>query len=270
MSFPLVNILAIGAGAIIATAGTLLLLVAAFRRGVLWGLAVLFVPLGNVIFACRCWTEARTGFVAGLLGAAICLGGACTIPEIQEHFWEAIRHAPTARVPDLSVQIQEHREQLEALQAAFAQDGLELTREYQTLEKQRRELKPTDAAAIGKFNEAAAAYQARNAHRKQLQQDIQKAQQELAALLDTRARNEAIEAANRKRVVMYTTSHCPACQAAKQFLTQKGVPYEEIDVEASRDGAIAFQKLGGHGVPLIMVGDKKMEGFNPQALEAAL
>jgi len=267
MNFPLINIIAIGAGAIIATVGTLLLLIAAFRQSILWGLAVLFAPLGNVVFACRHWTEARTGFMASIIGAAICLGGAYTIPEFQAHFWKALTPATTASAPDMNTQIQQHRQQLETLQAAFAQDGAELTKEYQALEAQRKALKPTDTEAIAKFNVAAAAYQARNAKRKQMQQEIDTVQRELAALLETRARNEV---ANQKKVVMYTTSHCPACKAAKQFLAQKGVPYEEIDVETSRDGAQAFQKLGGRGVPLILVGDKKMEGFNAQALEAAL
>jgi hypothetical protein len=45
---------------------------------------------------------------------------------------------------------------------------------------------------------------------------------------------------------------------------------KEIDVEASREGMAAFQKLGGRGVPLILVGDQKMEGFNSQRLEQML
>ena len=271
MNFPLVSIIAIGAGALIATVGTLLLLIAAFRQHFLWGLAVLLAPFGNVVFTCMHWAEARAGFLASVIGAGICLGGAYSIPEVQAHFWKAINPAPgaSASAPDLGAQIADHRQQLEPLQAAFAQDGADLTKQYQALEAQRKALKPGDAAAITKFNESAAAYQARNAKRKQMQQQIDTLQRELTAMLETRARNEA-EAANRKKVVMYTTSHCPACKAAKQFLAEKGVPYEEIDVETSRDGALAFQKLGGRGVPLILVGDKRMEGFNPQALAAAL
>jgi len=41
-------------------------------------------------------------------------------------------------------------------------------------------------------------------------------------------------------------------------------------VEASRSGYEAFQKLGGQGVQLIMVGDKRLDGFNPAALDAML
>jgi glutaredoxin-like YruB-family protein len=165
----------------------------------------------------------------------------------------------------LDTQILDQRQKLEALQSAFAQNGAQLTAEYQALDAQRKALKQGDTAAITKFNVAAADYQTRNQQRKQMQQDIDAGQKQLDALLDARSR-----AAATPKVLMYTTSHCPACKAAKQYLAQKGVPYQEIDVEQSRDGAEAFQKLGGRGVPLIMVGEKRMDGFNPQALEAVL
>jgi glutaredoxin len=174
----------------------------------------------------------------------------------------------------LNTQIQACRAQLESLQETFAQEGPELARQYKALEAQRKTLKPTDTAAITKFNESAAAYQARNAAGRQMQQQIAITQKQLDDLLDARTRATAASAPagakGGKKVVMYTTSHCPACKAAKQYLAQKGVAYQEIDVETSSDGRAAFQKLGGHGVPLILVGDKRMEGFSAQALDAAL
>lgn len=73
-----------------------------------------------------------------------------------------------------------------------------------------------------------------------------------------------------KQVVIYTTSHCPYCKQAKQYFAQKGIRYREIDVETSMSGKEAFRKLGGNGVPLIMVGDKKVDGFNAQELDRLL
>ena len=195
MNLPWVSLAAIGVGALISITGTLLLLIAAFRRSVVWGLVVLLAPLGNLIFTCKYWTEAKAGFLASIIGAVIALGGFCTIPEVQASIWKAADvHGATptpAPAPDLTAQIQEHRQRLEGQQAAFAKDGVELTRQYQALEAQRKTLKSADTAAIIKFNEAAAAYQARNATRKQMQQQIETTQRELDALLDTRARNTA-------------------------------------------------------------------------------
>jgi hypothetical protein len=48
------------------------------------------------------------------------------------------------------------------------------------------------------------------------------------------------------------------------------VRYEERDVEKSPDARAEFERLGGRGVPLIMVGTEKMDGFNEQRLNQIL
>jgi glutaredoxin-like YruB-family protein len=73
-----------------------------------------------------------------------------------------------------------------------------------------------------------------------------------------------------KQVVVYTTSHCPYCVKAKQYLTQKGVRYREVDIERSITGKDEYRRLGGNGVPLIMVGNKKVDGFDPDQLDRLL
>jgi glutaredoxin len=268
------SLIAIGIGGLIAMIGLILLLIASFRQHIGWGLAVLFAPLGSIVYTCVHWAEAKIGFLAHSIGSIVCLAGFFTIPMVQDKIMHLKLPGRTAQMatpaPDFNAQIQQHRDHLEALQGAFAQDGADLTRQYQALEAQRKALKPANTAAITKFNEAAAAYQARNVKRKEMQQEMDTTQKELDDLLAARSRAATAAVAGKPKVIMYTTSHCPACKAAKQYLAQKGVPYQEIDVESSRDGAAAFQKLGGHGVPLILVGDKKMEGFSPQALDALL
>ncbi|MDR3406502.1 MAG: glutaredoxin domain-containing protein [Chthoniobacter sp.] len=285
MNLPLVNLTAVSLGLIFFLIGTIVLIGAAFRQSWVWGLIVLFAPFGNLVYTCKYWAEAKSGFLGSIIGLALFVGGMVSAPNFQAE-WSKVASfkfggAAEKKAPDLTAQIQEHRQHLEALQASFALDGADLTKQYQALDAQRKTLKPKDTAAITKFNAAAAAYQARNTARKQMQQQLDTAQRELTALLDARSRNAApsvppapappvASGASGKKVVMYTTSHCPACKAAKQYLAQKGVPYDEIDVETSRDGAQAFQKLGGHGVPLILVGDKKLEGFSAKALDAIL
>ncbi len=58
---------------------------------------------------------------------------------------------------------------------------------------------------------------------------------------------------------------------AKEFLSQKGVPYQEKDV--SRDRAAAqemVRRSGQQGVPVITVGDEVIVGFDRPRLEQAL
>jgi hypothetical protein len=59
-------------GAALALIGDILLVIAAFRRGILWGLAVLLLPpLVGVLFAILHWREARRGVAFIALGAVL-------------------------------------------------------------------------------------------------------------------------------------------------------------------------------------------------------
>jgi len=263
-----------GAGLLIALIASIVVLINAWRQSIGWFLLALFVPFGRLIFVCMHWSETKNSFIMTYVGVAIMFAGIFAVPDVREHAIKDIRAKMGIKETpprNFAAEIQEHRDQMESLQASFAQDGVELTKQYQQLDAQRKALKPGDTEAITKFNEAAAAYQARNTARKKMQQQMDITQKELDELLEARSRNTARNASNNsKKVVMYTTSHCPACKAAKQYFAQKGVSYDEIDVETSRSGYEEFRKLGGQGVPLIMVGDKRLEGFSAAALDAML
>jgi mycoredoxin len=40
-----------------------------------------------------------------------------------------------------------------------------------------------------------------------------------------------------KNIIMYTTSWCPDCRAAKRYLTGKGLTWQEVDIEKDEDAA---------------------------------
>ena len=277
MTAHLPALIILGIGAIAAMLGGIILLVAAFRQSVPWGLVALFVPLGNIVFTCVHWAEARLGFLLNFGGVLVCIGAIFTMPDVRAAIkngslpMPAFAGSEIAKQPsakELNQQIMDKREAVEKLQGSFVVVGRELQMQYAALENRRAGLKPTDVGAVAKFNEEAAAYQARNTQHRSLQQQITQTQAELEKLLA--ARNGASQPGGSKKVVVYTTARCPACVMAKQYFAKKGVPYEEIDVEKSPQGREAFQKLGGRGVPLIMVGTKRMEGFSSQAIDAAL
>jgi glutaredoxin len=69
------------------------------------------------------------------------------------------------------------------------------------------------------------------------------------------------------RVVLYTTQWCGYCRRAREYLRTRGIPFEEHDVEQSAQGQREFRALGGGGVPLILVGQRRMNGFTPAAFE---
>jgi glutaredoxin len=233
--------------------------------------------LASLVFVFCHWSRAKLGFGLSLLGSVVLAGaafhGAPQLRELAvkgELFPGAIgdRQAP---VRDLGAQIQEKRESLEKLEAKYAEDGIALAKRYETLNTRRKALKNDDAAAVAEFNADAATYQAENAARKLVKDEISSTRTELEALLDQRARGAApAGAGGAKRVVMYTTATCPACVAAKTYMAKKGIPFEEHDVNRSPEARAEFQRLGGRGVPLILVGKEKMEGFSAQRLEQLL
>ncbi|MEA2080651.1 MAG: glutaredoxin family protein [Pseudomonadota bacterium] len=73
-----------------------------------------------------------------------------------------------------------------------------------------------------------------------------------------------------KKVVIYTSSRCGYCKKAKAWFRSKGVPYTEYDVENSNKGQQDYNKLGGRGVPIILVGEQRLNGFSEGRLGAAL
>ena len=55
-------------------------------------------------------------------------------------------------------------------------------------------------------------------------------------------------------VTIYSTPTCPYCKMAKEFLTEKGVAYEDVDVAADETRAQEMiDKSGQMGVPVIVV-----------------
>ena len=71
-------------------------------------------------------------------------------------------------------------------------------------------------------------------------------------------------------ITMYSTSWCPHCKRAKSYFAERGIAYDEIDIEANENNRREFKEAGGGGVPLIIVGDKAMRGFDPKRMDALL
>ena len=74
-----------------------------------------------------------------------------------------------------------------------------------------------------------------------------------------------------KEVVIYSTPTCPYCKRAKDYLSQKGISYTDINVAVDREKAKEMiQKSGQMAVPVIIVDDEIMVGFNQAKLDELL
>ncbi len=76
--------------------------------------------------------------------------------------------------------------------------------------------------------------------------------------------------APKKKVVMFVTANCGWCKRAKAYFQKSNVQYIAYDIQKSKDAYRKFKALGGRGVPLILIGDQKIVGFNKQAINEAM
>jgi glutaredoxin len=71
-------------------------------------------------------------------------------------------------------------------------------------------------------------------------------------------------------IVMYTTTTCPYCKAAREWLNSNQVVWRECNVDIEATCREEFQSKGAPGVPLLKVNDDWRLGFDPNWVLAVL
>jgi len=72
------------------------------------------------------------------------------------------------------------------------------------------------------------------------------------------------------RITLYSARHCTACRQARDYLRQRGLDFREVDVRSNLRAQKALARLGTRSVPVIVVGDTRIDGFDRNRLEQAL
>ena len=78
-----------------------------------------------------------------------------------------------------------------------------------------------------------------------------------------------------KKVSLYTLSTCPWCRKAKQFFTERNIPFTYIDYDLADEATQGkiLQELdaaGATGFPYAKIGDQVIVGYQPERYANAL
>lgn len=80
------------------------------------------------------------------------------------------------------------------------------------------------------------------------------------------------DGAEQSHIVIYTTTWCPDCHRAKRYLDQRGLTYEEIDIEKTPGAAEQVEQWSGgfRTVPTFGIDGRVVVDFDRTALDEAL
>lgn len=70
------------------------------------------------------------------------------------------------------------------------------------------------------------------------------------------------ELTKRKRVTLYSAEWCGMCKKAKKHFKSKKIRFKEYDIDKSKKARKAFDKMKATGIPVILIGKTRMNGFN--------
>lgn len=76
--------------------------------------------------------------------------------------------------------------------------------------------------------------------------------------------------AGKPDIIMLGAWWCSYCYQAKKYFQRKDIDYCEYDMENTETGRRLYQQNGGGAVPILLIGDYRLSGFNEDQVETAL
>lgn len=72
------------------------------------------------------------------------------------------------------------------------------------------------------------------------------------------------------KVIIYTSNTCGYCHAAKDYLDDLGVSYDERNVSTDMQARKELMQKGFMGVPVLLVGEEVIQGFDKARIDQLL
>ena len=70
-----------------------------------------------------------------------------------------------------------------------------------------------------------------------------------------------------KKVSMYSAAWCGICKKAKRYFNKNNIAYIEYDIDNDKAAKKRYKAMGATGVPVIFIGDRRMNGFSAASFE---
>jgi len=70
-----------------------------------------------------------------------------------------------------------------------------------------------------------------------------------------------------RNVIMYSAAWCGICKKAKKYFNKNNISYIEYDIDKDKAAKKRHKAMGATGVPVIFIGDSRMNGFSAASFE---
>ena len=70
-----------------------------------------------------------------------------------------------------------------------------------------------------------------------------------------------------KNVTMYSAAWCGICKKAKKHFNKNNISFTEYDIDKDKAAKKRHKEMGATGVPVIFIGNKRMNGFSAASFE---
>ena len=72
------------------------------------------------------------------------------------------------------------------------------------------------------------------------------------------------------KVKVYSSNTCPHCVTAKNYLNEKGVEFEERNVQTDPEARKELMAMGHMGVPVLVIDGEEVVGFDQGKIDELL
>ncbi|USG64462.1 glutaredoxin family protein [Brevibacillus ruminantium] len=72
------------------------------------------------------------------------------------------------------------------------------------------------------------------------------------------------------QAIVYSSTNCGFCKQLKSYLDEQNISYEERNIDENEAYREELSRLGMMSVPLTLIGEKQILGFNPNRIKKAL